>query len=193
MPRPLPLAFALAALLYAAPGAPANATDLAPLAPLATGHMDKLVVHEAPRERVEAEFIDANGTPMGLDAFAGQVVLVNFWATWCPPCRAEMPAIANLSRALGGEDFAVVALSTDFGGLDKPRAFLEEINVTDALPLYQDAKRQLARESGVMGLPVTLLLDRQGREVARLIGDAEWDSPEAKAVVRALIEATGES
>ena len=99
-----------------------------------------------------------------------------------------MPSLDALSREMGGEDFAVVAVSTDFGGLEKPRAFLEEKGL-DALALHLDAEKELARAAAVTGLPVTLLLDREGREVARLLGAAEWDGPAAKAVITRMIAA----
>jgi thiol-disulfide isomerase/thioredoxin len=154
------------------------------------GHaMQRLVIHTEPKDRIAAEFVDADGATLTFADFEGRVLVVNFWATWCPPCRAEMPSLDRLSEQLGTEDFAVVALSTDFGGMAKPKAFFEEIGVT--LPLYQDTTRGVAREAAVMGLPVTLLLDRSGREVARLIGDAEWDSPEAVAVLKAIAESGG--
>lgn len=182
------------ALLYAGAPGPANAAELTPdqragIAELRGEGMAKLVLHETPKPAMEGSFLAPGGGEMTLTAFEGQVVVVNFWATWCPPCRAEMPSLDRLSQTLGGEDLSVVAMSTDFGGFSKPQAFFEEIGV-ESLDVYLDGKRALAREAAVVGLPVTLLLDREGREVGRLIGDAEWDGPEALAVIEALMAAT---
>ena len=152
--------------------------------------MSKLVVHETPKPMVEARFRDADGAEIGFADFAGKVVVVNFWATWCPPCRKEMPSLDRLAAETDGTDVAVVAISNDLGGLAKPRAFFEEQGITH-LALYHDPGRKLAREVGILGLPVTLILDREGREVARLVGDAEWDAAEAKAVIGRIAELTG--
>jgi len=188
----LAAALGLGATLYAALPQAANAgswgaEDRAALAALATGHMEKLVVHETAKPALEAAFEDGTGEAVALAEFRGRVVLLNFWATWCPPCRAEMPALDRLAGAMEGEDFAVVTLSNDFGGAAKPKMFFEETGI-EHLALYVDPTRQIARKAGILGLPVTLLLDRKGREVARLVGDAEWDSAEAKAAIAALIE-----
>lgn len=185
---------ALAALLYAAAAGAANAAGLdgegrAALRAAATGEMSKLVVHEAAKDRLEAAFGGPEGGEVTLAEFEGRVVLVNFWATWCPPCRAEMPSLDRLAAAEAGEDVAVVTLSNDIGGVEKPRRFFEEEGI-ETLDLYHDPGRRVAREAGIMGLPVTLLLDRRGREVARLVGDAEWDSDSARAIIRALAERT---
>ncbi|SEA72720.1 TlpA disulfide reductase family protein [Rubrimonas cliftonensis] len=152
------------------------------------GEMTKLNVGDAPKPRFETPFVDGDGAEVRFGDFAGKVVLVNFWATWCPPCLKEMPALDRLAGALEGDDFAVVAISADRGDIDKPRNWLAE-NDIDHLRLYHDARQALSREAAVVGMPTTLLLDRQGREVARLLGDAEWDGPEARAVIEALMAA----
>ncbi|MEO1601701.1 MAG: TlpA disulfide reductase family protein [Pseudomonadota bacterium] len=181
-------ALALSALLYAAAGATANtahAADTAALKALATGAMSKLVIHNEPREAPTAEFVDHDGNEITLADFEGKVAVVNFWATWCPPCRAEMPSLDRLEAEISDEGGVVIALSTDFGSLDKPAAFYQEVGLTH-LGLYHDRSRTVAREAAVLGLPVTLIIDPEGLEVGRLVGDAHWDSPEAIAVVRAL-------
>jgi len=195
MPAFRPLAASAAgALLYAALALPANADALSQealdgLAALREGDMVKLEVHAEPRPPMEAGFLGPDGEEMTLAAFEGSVVLMNFWATWCAPCRREMPSIDALARDMEGPDFRVLAVSTDFGGFEKPRKFLDDIGV-ERLEVYLDAERELARAAGATGLPVTLLLDREGREVARLLGDAHWDGPEAKAVIEHLVAAT---
>jgi len=193
---PARFALALGVLLYAAlPGA-ANAAALSAgerdrLAALRGAELSGLVVHDAPRPAIEARFLDGGGNRISLAAFRGKVVLVNFWATWCPPCREEMPSIDALAEAKAGEDFAVVAVSTDFGGPEKPRAFLKKMGAR-ALALYLDADKDLARAAQVPGLPVTLLLDREGRELARLTGSADWNGEAARAIVDHLIAATAD-
>jgi thiol-disulfide isomerase/thioredoxin len=202
-----PLGLAIAALLYGAicPTANAVAADLtggvariiafsdadrAELKQMRSGDMSKLIVHDLPLPRIEAAFDDSNGNPVRFADYAGKVVLLNFWATWCPPCRAEMPSIDRLAGDMAGDDFAVIALSSDRGGADRPTRFFQEIGIKN-LDVMLDSSRKVAREAGILGLPVTLILDRQGREIARLIGDAEWDSPEAKALLGRVIELTG--
>ncbi|MBE3639331.1 TlpA family protein disulfide reductase [Mangrovicoccus algicola] len=152
---------------------------------LRDGSLKKLVVHSAPRPASEAGFETFEGAPVSLADYRGQVVLLNFWATWCAPCRKEMPALDALQRDLGGEDFQVVTVAT---GRQAPAAitrFLDETGA-DALPRHRDPKMALARDMAVLGLPVTVLIDRQGNEVARLQGDAEWDSESARAIIAAL-------
>ncbi len=188
---------ALAAFLYGALTFAANtvaaqdltASDVMSLREMRTGDMAKLIVHDRPVARLEAAFQDLHGNPVTLDAYRGKVVLLNFWATWCPPCRAEMPSIDHVAGALGGSDFAVIPLSTDRGGVEQADRFLRDIQ-TRNLATMHDRDGQMARDAGVLGLPVTLILDREGREVARMIGDADWDSPEARALLNRLIALT---
>lgn len=173
---------------------PALAADLAPaqraeLAALATGTMQKLVVHDAPYARMEEAFQDKNGNAVTLSDYAGKVVVLNFWATWCPPCVAEMPSLDRLSAAMADRDVAVIAVSNDRGDIDRVAAFFKEKGI-ESLKVYQDRGNALVRRAGVLGLPVTLILDRQGREIARLIGDAAWDSAEAQAVIARVVALT---
>jgi len=158
-------------------------------APSETG-LDKLVVHSAPREVPQFSFIDGEGETRTLADWRGKLVLVNIWATWCAPCKEEMPALDRLEAELGGVDFAVLPISVDRGGLKKPRSFLEEIGA-DNLPLLLDETARLNFKLEVMGLPATLIIDEQGREIARMIGPAEWDSPEAIAQLRQFMAAGG--
>jgi thiol-disulfide isomerase/thioredoxin len=152
--------------------------------------LDKLVVRGSPREVPEFSFIDGAGETRTLADWRGKLLLVNIWATWCAPCKEEMPALDRLEAKLGGENFAVLPISVDRGGQQKPRGFLEEINA-DNLPLLLDETARLNFKLEVMGLPATLIIDEQGREIARMIGPAEWDSPEAIARLRQLMAAEG--
>lgn len=134
-----------------------------------------------------AEFLDENGKPVTLEAFRGKVVLLNLWATWCVPCREEMPALDRLQAQRGGPDFQVVAVAQDRGGRDKVDKFLAEIGAKGITP-YLDTSMKSARAWTAVGLPTSLLIDRQGREVGRLVGGADWSAPEALALVDALIK-----
>ena len=137
----------------------------------------------APAPLPNVAFQNAEGQPVDLASFKGRVVLLNLWATWCIPCRKEMPALDRLQAALGSNDFEVVALSIDRSGIAGTRKFLDSIGVA-RLRLYVDPSAKLANEFKAVGLPTTLLIDRQGREIGRLIGPAEWDDADAKKLVQ---------
>ena len=136
-------------------------------------------------------FTDAAGRAHTLGDFAGKTLLVNFWASWCIPCRAEMPALDRLAAQENDDDFLVLPINLDLGagGLDKARAFLEEGQWAN-LPLYADSTfesfKQLQTSAVALGLPSTLLIDRKGCELGVLQGPAEWDSPDGVNVIRAL-------
>ena len=165
---------------------PATSTAaLAKLGALSTGEVAAFTVKAAPQPVGEVAFQDAGGKAVSLTDWRGKVVLLNLWATWCVPCRKEMPALDALAADLAGKDFAVVAVSTDRGGPDKPQKFLDEIGVK-ALKLYM-APQSVANGLGVLGMPTTLLIDRNGNEIGRLVGPAEWASADAKALVKAAI------
>jgi thiol-disulfide isomerase/thioredoxin len=126
-----------------------------------------------------------DGDSIRLADLKGQIVFLNFWATWCAPCRKEMPSLDRLQAALGGDAFDVVTIATGRNspaGIDR---FFSETGLT-ALPRFTDPGQDLARAMAVMGLPVTVVIDREGREVGRLLGGAEWDAPEAVALLSAL-------
>ena len=173
---------------------PAMAADLtkdqiAQIKEMRSGDMLKLVVHKEARPRIDGTFRDEHGNGFTLADFEGKVVVLNFWATWCPPCRHEMPGIDRLAGEMGGPDLAVLALSTDRFDVERVVAFFDEIGVEN-LPVLQDRKGEIARKAGVLGLPVTVILDRQGREIARVQGEAEWDSVDAKAILTRIVEMT---
>lgn len=171
---------------------PANAPDArrsdGTLAGLARGQMAAFVVHGEPKALAAVSFLDGDGEERTLEDWRGQVVLLNLWATWCAPCRHEMPSLDRLKAAFEGQDFDVVAVSVDLGSADKPRAFLEEIGVRH-LVLYHEPTAKLGPKLKAIGMPTTLLIDRQGREIGRLAGPAEWDSDEARALVAAALAA----
>ena len=156
---------------------------------LREGDMTKLVLHPEPKKALEAEFHKGEGAGASLADFRGKVLVVNLWATWCPPCLKEMPSLERLRAAVGGDDVEVIAVNMERRGLPKARRWLEEQQLS-GLDAYADEDNRLGRGLGVLGLPTTVILDREGREIGRLQGDAEWDSPSAQAVLRALAEAT---
>ncbi|MGZ3215545.1 TlpA disulfide reductase family protein [Paracoccus sp. T5] len=149
------------------------------------GGLAKLVVAEEPVPVSTTEFTDPQGGTHSLADCQGKVVALNFWATWCAPCREEMPALDRLQAELGGEDFQVVTIATGRNAPDRIEAFFDEVGVTN-LPILLDPRQKVARDMGVLGLPVTVLIDREGREVARYLGDAEWDSEAAKTLITQL-------
>ena len=169
MRRPMPLTL-LAAGLLALAAAPVGA------APITTGE---------PQAMPELRFQDLDGKPAALDAFRGQVVVLNLWATWCVPCREEMPSLDRLQALVEGEPVRVVALSVDRAGPERVKGFVDEIGVRH-LAVYQDRTAQAARTLRLPGLPATLLIDPDGREVGRVMGTAPWDGAEALAAVRRL-------
>lgn len=132
-------------------------------------------------------FADGAGKPMTLAGFRGRVVLLNLWATWCVPCRAEMPALDRLQAKLGGPDFQVVPVSIDRKGLEVVTPFYRDLGLA-ALPVYVDQSGAAAREVKALGIPTTLLVDRDGREIGRRMGPAEWDGADALALIRRALE-----
>lgn len=156
---------------------------------LRDGDMKKLIFHGTPEAVSKQSFDLADGAGTAtLADYEGKHILVNFWATWCAPCRHEMPMLSALQSEFGGDDFEVVTIAT---GRNNPAAiqkFLEEINATN-LPRHQDPKQKLAAQMGVFGLPITVIIDPEGREIARLRGDADWSSDSAKAIIATLIGA----
>src|SRR5918995_874746 len=145
------------------------------------------VVHESPRPLPDIEFENGQGVAMSLADFRGKVVLLNIWATWCAPCRREMPTLERLQAELGGPDFEGLALSLDRKGLPVVKEFYEELDLQE-LATYVDESGAAQRALNVLGLPTTLLLDRAGNEIGRLLGPAEWDSPEMVGFLREYLK-----
>lgn len=136
------------------------------------------------------QFAGGGGQLIRLEDFRGKVVLLNVWATWCPPCRKEMPTLDRLQAALGGPAFEVLALSIDHAGIDAVKAFYRDIGLKH-LRVYVDPSSQAMTALNVLGIPTTLLLDPEGHELARLTGTKEWDSPEILALLKEIIAKTG--
>lgn len=134
----------------------------------------------------DAMMSDPDGKSLSLASFRGRVVLVNFWATWCIPCLKEMPALDGLEKTLGGPDFTVVPVSIDRGGAATAAPWFEQNGIRD-LMLYLDPQSRAAFAFRASELPTSVLIDRKGRVVGRMIGPAEWDAPEATALIRAVM------
>ena len=149
---------------------------------------DKTASSAKPKPVPELQFQDGAGRARSLADFRGKVVLLNLWATWCTPCREEMPALDRLQAKLGGAEFEVVALSIDQQGAPVVRKFFDEVGVK-ALQLYIDSSAQAGFKLATVGLPTTVMIDREGREVGRRVGPAEWDSPKIVEELRSLIDA----
>ncbi|MEM6482920.1 MAG: TlpA disulfide reductase family protein [Pseudomonadota bacterium] len=175
-------------LLYMALALGANAAsaDTYGISELREGDMRKLVVHDDPWDVSVIPFaLDAGGEGQ-LSDFKGKVTVVNFWAVWCEPCKYEMPMLSDLQDALGGEDFEVVTIAVGRNSPDAMQRFFEDIEVTN-LPLHADRRMSMSRSMGVLGLPVTLIMDREGQEIARLVGEADWSSDSAKSILNHLL------
>ena len=160
-----------------------NTVSGAITAPPRTGWMKKFTPAASPAPLPAAGFAEQGGKMRALKDFGGQIVLMNFWATWCGPCVREMPSLERLHQKLGSRDFTVIALSEDRKGWEKITSFRQELGLT-ALPLFHDVGSKMMFGAKVRGLPTTILIGRDGRELGRLTGHAEWDSDEAVALMR---------
>ncbi|MHB0950589.1 MAG: thiol:disulfide interchange protein TlpA [Allorhizobium sp.] len=162
----------------------------ASLKPYTTGDVAAMIAVTEPRMISDVAFKDAAEKDVSLNNFAGKTVLLNLWATWCVPCREEMPALNALQEAEGSDKFQVVAINIDTGAVDKPKAFLEEIGV-DSLGLYRDSTmgvfNTMKKEGLAFGLPVTLLIDGKGCLLGAMNGPAAWDSKDAMALIKAAV------
>ncbi|MCU0828488.1 MAG: TlpA family protein disulfide reductase [Tabrizicola sp.] len=155
----------------------------ADVAALRDGDMKKLALHETPVAIPEVVLLDAKDVTHSLADYRGKWVVLNFWATWCAPCRHEMPSLDRLQAAM--PEIAVVPVATGRNSVAGIERFFAEAEIK-GLPILRDPTSELARGMAVVGLPVTVILNPEGQEVARLIGDAEWDSDSAKAILAAL-------
>lgn len=135
-------------------------------------------IWEGPRPRIEASFLSPEGAPLSLADFEGKITVVNFWATWCAPCLNEMPALSRLKETLGAEA-TLLTIATGRNSKEGMDKFFERVKITN-LPHYTDPNQDLARAFDVLGLPVTVILDEEGGEIARFSGEAEWDDLEVK-------------
>ena len=170
----------------------ASAVDLAKkIAPLAHGEVAALTMATAPLRLPDLTFEDANGKPKKLSDWRGKTVLLNLWATWCVPCRKEMPALDELQSKLGGKDFEVVAVNIDTRDPDKPKNFLKDANLTK-LGYFTDQKAKVFQDlkaiGRALGMPTSVLIDAQGCEIGTIAGPAEWASDDAVKLIKAAVQ-----
>jgi thiol-disulfide isomerase/thioredoxin len=170
----------------------AGAVDLArKIEPLAHGEVAALTMATSPLKLPDLAFWDADGKPRKLSEWRGKTVLVNLWATWCVPCRKEMPALDRLQTKLGGDDFDVVAINIDTRDPEKPRNFLKEANLT-RLAYFTDSKAKVFQDlktiGKALGMPTSVLVDGQGCEIGTIAGPAEWASDDAIALIKAAVK-----
>jgi thiol-disulfide isomerase/thioredoxin len=171
------------------------AVDLArKLAPLAQGEVAALTMASAPLRLPDLAFEDADGKLRKLSDWRGRTVLVNLWATWCVPCRREMPALDSLQTKLGGPNFEVVAVNIDTRDPEKPKNFLKDANLT-RLDFFSDPKAKVFQDlkavGRALGMPTSVLVDRQGCEIATIAGPAEWGSDDAVKLITAAAKPAG--
>lgn len=157
-------------------------------APPRTGGMEQFTLNEPALPAPEIRFLDEAGKEMALADFKGRVLLVNFWATWCAPCVQELPSLDRLQAELGGKDFTVLAINEDRQGAAAATPFLKKHGIK-SLAVHADRRMALARALGVRGMPSTFLVDRTGKVVGSLIGEAAWDSAAAKTLIQHYIAA----
>jgi thiol-disulfide isomerase/thioredoxin len=169
-----------------------GAVDVArKIAPLAHGEVAALTMATAPLRLPDLAFEDADGKPKKLSDWRGRTVLVNLWATWCVPCRKEMPALDSLQARLGGKDFEVVAVNIDTRDPEKPKNFLREANLT-RLSYFSDQKAKVFQDlktiGRALGMPTSVLVDGQGCEIATIAGPADWASDDAVKLITAAVK-----
>ena len=165
----------------------ANETKFGELNNQKFGDMKKMTIASNTTSAPKTIFFDAGGKELTLNDFKGRLTLVNFWATWCAPCRKEMPSLEELSNQIGGDTFQVLTIATMRSSEEAVKKFFNDNNIID-LPKFRDPKGYLARASGVAALPLTILLDRNGNEISRLIGDADWAQDETIEFIKKAIE-----
>ncbi len=147
---------------------------------------NEIFLLDEPRALPDIEFFDESKNPVSLKKWLGKVVVLNIWATWCAPCRIEMPTLDRLQEKLGSDQFEVVALSIDEAGVGVVRKFFDEINI-EKLDIYIDSTYKSANQLQVLALPATILIDPKGQELGRLVGPAEWDTPEMISFFESII------
>lgn len=144
-------------------------------------------VHDAPQDMPEVRFVTEDGSRKTLEDFHGKVILLNIWATWCPPCVKEMPTLDALQADLGSSRFEVVTLSIDTGGVSVVRRFYDDHSIRH-LGMYVDQTSLAFTNLRIVGLPTTLIVDADGRELARLVGPATWNTPDMEAFLKTYIK-----
>ena len=147
----------------------------------------ELKTYSSPRQLPDFEFSDASGRSLTLSRLSGSFILVNVWATWCPPCRKEMASLDRLALRLADKGIKIVPISIDVSGVPSVRTFYSDLGLKN-LPIYVDPSKAIVDALGIIGIPTTLLIGPDGREIARMAGPAKWDAPEA---VKRIMELAG--
>ena len=178
----LALILPVAVYLFQAMGR--KSPDAAPVATASS--MAAFIKHPTPKDIAPFSFANGKGVPLDISHWKGKVVLLNLWATWCAPCRKEMPELAQLQKLLGSNDFEVVAISEDLKGAEASAAFLKDSGAEN-LALYVDPKMTALNALQSIGLPTTLLIGRDSKEIGRLLGPADWASKDAQDLVKAAL------
>ena len=161
----------------------------AALSPYATGAVANFKADAEPKPVPDLPFKNGEGKDVRLSDFRGKLILLNLWATWCVPCREEMPALNGLQGALGSDRFQVLALSVDKDGHDLAKSFLAEVKA-DHIDLYNDPTSKAIFAMKAYGMPTTVLVSPDGKEIGRLVGPAHWDAPEARKLIEAALKLT---
>ncbi|PIB23236.1 hypothetical protein BFP76_09480 [Amylibacter kogurei] len=180
----------VAGLLYTAMLAGANPSfgqndNLSEIRALIPTDAVNFQLHDEPKPVTDIAFLDADESPIHLGEFIGKTIVLNFWATWCAPCVAEMPSLDKLQATLGSDEFKVITVAAGRNPLPMIEKFFERENLTN-LPKYRDPKMTFASAMGVRGLPVTVIINPNGNEIARANGEAVWDSPEMITLLRKI-------
>jgi thiol-disulfide isomerase/thioredoxin len=190
MPRNAPVGTMATAEATDMTPCPGDGATLARMRPKATGEVAAMLVDAKPRRLPKLTFKDASGKMLSLADFRGKTVLFNMWATWCAPCRAEMPSLDKLEAAMGGKNFQVVAVSVDTTGGDKPKAFFQKLGLQH-LALHTDPSGDVFSTMQSIGrgvgLPTSLIVDPRGCEIGYMPGPADWASPDARALIEAAL------
>jgi thiol-disulfide isomerase/thioredoxin len=147
----------------------------------------ELVAHTSSRELTEFTFSDGSRRNLTLEHFSDTVILVNVWATWCPPCKEEMASLNHLALLFANKDLKIVPISIDVSGAETVRLFYERLGLNN-LPIYVDPSKNVMDALGITGIPTTILIGRDGREIGRMVGPAQWDAPES---VKRITEIAG--
>jgi thiol-disulfide isomerase/thioredoxin len=143
----------------------------------------ELIVHSSPRGLIDFTFSDGSAHNLTLDHFRGGLVLVNVWATWCPPCKDEMASLNHLALLFADKNITIVPISIDVSGAISVRSFYERLGLNNLL-IYVDPSKNVMDALGITGIPTTILIDRDGREIGRMVGPAQWDAPESVKHIR---------
>jgi thiol-disulfide isomerase/thioredoxin len=179
-------AVVILAAFAVSPASPPRSIVAAAASPSTTSGPPPFITRQTPRLLPPLRFEDGAGAAMTLADFRGRIVLLNLWATWCGPCRTEMPALDRLQAKMAGPDFTVVPLSVDHRGRDAVERFYRELGLT-SLGIYIDRSGEAVYAVEVSGMPTSLLIDREGRELGRVIGSAPWDDAEMVSRIKGFL------